>query len=139
MTKEIRISAALILDRDGRTLLVRKAGTRAFQQPGGKIDPGESPESALCRELGEEIGLQIGADALRHLGRFRAPAANEPGCQVVAELFLLRLSGEADIAAGAEIAEAVWIDPAAAGLPLAPLTGKEILPRLVAGLFRAPA
>lgn len=44
MTGGIHIASALIVGPDGRTLLVRKRGTRAFQQPGGKIDPGE----AMC-------------------------------------------------------------------------------------------
>lgn len=36
--KIIRIAAALLIGTDGRTLLVRKRGTQAFMQPGGKID-----------------------------------------------------------------------------------------------------
>ena len=38
----ISVVAALIRDEDGRVLLVRKRGTAAFMQPGGKRDPGES-------------------------------------------------------------------------------------------------
>jgi len=53
----IRIAAAVIVRPDGMTLLVRKRGTSAFMQPGGKIEPGETPEQALSRELSEEIGV----------------------------------------------------------------------------------
>ncbi|EPM86442.1 NUDIX hydrolase, partial [Pseudomonas syringae pv. actinidiae ICMP 18804] len=38
--KVINIAAALLIGADGRTLLVRKRGTQAFMQPGGKIEPG---------------------------------------------------------------------------------------------------
>ncbi|WP_408734888.1 NUDIX domain-containing protein [Asaia platycodi] len=39
----IHIAAALLHDGAGRLLLVRKHGTVAFMQPGGKIEPGETP------------------------------------------------------------------------------------------------
>ena len=41
-TEPIRIVAAVIVDEAGRLLLVRKRGTQAFMQPGGKIAPGET-------------------------------------------------------------------------------------------------
>ena len=46
----ISIVAALIRDEAGRVLLVRKRGTHAFMQPGGKRDPGEDDATALVRE-----------------------------------------------------------------------------------------
>lgn len=128
MNNDIRIAAALVVRGDGRTLLVRKRGAATLQQPGGKIDPDETAEAALLRELAEEIGLAADPAALRRLGAFAAPAANEPGRRVVAELFLLRVDALTP-APGAEIAEAVWIDPDAPGAAaLAPLTGDVILP-----------
>ncbi len=130
MTAEaIRIAAALIDDGNGRTLLVRKSGTGWFMQAGGKIETGESPIDALCRELNEEIGLSIERMKLRYLGCFTAPAANEPGRTVVAELFHVR--GPHEPIPGLEIAEAVWVDRAtAAAMPLAPLTRDHVLPLL---------
>lgn len=126
MPNIIRIAAALLIDPQGRTLLVRKRGTEAFMQPGGKIDAGESPVQALVRELHEELGLNINADQAVHLGRFSAPAANEPGFEVQAELF--RVDSAAPVTP-AEIDEVVWLaaDQAPA-LPLAPLTRDLILP-----------
>lgn len=130
MAADIHIAAALVLDNSGQTLLVRKQGTTAFQQPGGKPDDGETPRMALIRELAEEIGLTVDADALTPLGRFAAPAANEPGHRVVADVFLLRLTCPEQVQAAAEIAEIRWIDPQAPGqIALAPLTEYEILPR----------
>src|SRR5476649_797024 len=87
MTSTIRIAAALLIGSDGQTLLVRKRGTQAFMQPGGKIDAGEQPAEALARELHEELGLRIDPVAAVYLGQFSAPAANEPGFVVQAELF----------------------------------------------------
>ncbi|MDW5441607.1 NUDIX domain-containing protein [Polaromonas sp. SM01] len=131
-THTIRIAAALLSRDDGRTLLVRKRGTQAFMQPGGKIEPGEEPVAALVRELYEELGLVIAPSRPAYLGCFVAPAANEPGWMVEAEIFHLHIA-EAVMPA-AEIEEIVWVDPLSKiELPLAPLTQAHVLP-LYAGL-----
>ncbi|WP_433738893.1 NUDIX hydrolase [Pseudomonas putida] len=126
-TALIHIAAALLIGPDGRTLLVRKRGTEAFMQPGGKIEAHEQPVNALARELEEELGLVIDPAQASFLGQFSAPAANEPGFVVKAEIFLLNI--EADVTPAAEIEEVIWIDPTVDGdLVLAPLTQDLILP-----------
>ncbi|NVN44708.1 NUDIX domain-containing protein [Asaia siamensis] len=123
----IHIAAALLHDGAGHLLLVRKQGTAAFMQPGGKIEPGETPCAALLRELDEELGLQASAEACRFLKRIEAPAVNEPGHTVRADLFALRWTGAIKVAA--EIAEARWVTPDdALSLSLAPLTRDCVLP-----------
>ncbi|UYG03191.1 NUDIX domain-containing protein [Halomonas sp. LR3S48] len=125
----LRIAAAVILDSEGRLLLVRKRGTERFMQAGGKLEPGEPAEAALRRELHEELGQA--PSALRLLGEFTAPAANEPGCQVHAWLFLAKLPSHSLLAA-AEIAELRWVTPdEARELPLAALTREHVLPLAV--------
>ncbi len=126
----IRIAAAVLSRADGQTLLVRKRGTRAFMQPGGKIDPGETAEEALLRELHEELGISLDANTLEPLGTAKAEAANEPGCRVEAVLFGVRWDGP--VSPGAEIDELRWVDPASPGeLLLAPLTRDHVLPLAV--------
>ncbi|MGO4335572.1 NUDIX domain-containing protein [Labrys sp. KB_33_2] len=122
----IRIAAAVIVRPDGMTLLVRKRGTSAFMQPGGKIEPDEQPRQALCRELAEEIGLAVDPARPVYLGRFEAPAAHEDNRMVEAEIF--RLDIAEPVAATAEIEEIAWVDPSAPGpLPLAALTRDHVL------------
>lgn len=127
MSMTIRIAAALLIGRDGQTLLVRKRGTQAFMQPGGKVDAGEQPIEALSRELQEELNLRIDPTHAVYLGQFSAPAVNEPGFTVQAELFQVTI--DAAVFPAAEIEEVRWIDPMSdGGLHLAPLTRDFILP-----------
>src|SRR5271169_2435787 len=123
----IKIVAALIRDEAGRVLLVRKRGTTAFMQPGGKRDPGEDDIAALSREIAEELGCHLVPASIRPLGEFDAIAANEPGFRVQASLYGIDVSGE--ITPSREIDETIWIDPAAPpDVHLAPLTRDHVLP-----------
>ena len=123
----IKIVAALIRDDAGRVLLVRKRGTTAFMQPGGKRDAGEDDIAALTREIAEELGACLVRDSVQPLGEFDAIAANEPGFRVQACLYGIDVTG--DITPSHEIDEMIWIDPAAPpDIPLAPLTRDHVLP-----------
>jgi len=127
MTRRIHIAAALLLNAEGKTLLVRKRGTGAFMQPGGKIEAGERPEEALGRELKEELDIDADIAQALFLGRFSAPAANEPGFEVCCELYEIRM--DAAVVPAAEIEEAVWVDAdSATARELAPLTRDHVLP-----------
>ena len=127
MREPIRIVAALIRDADGRVLLVRKRGTAAFMQPGGKRDAGEDDVTALARELDEELGCQVLPETFAALGTFECAAANEPDARVNAAVYAVDVAG--GIAARAEIDEIVWVDPSSpGGIHLAPLTRDHVLP-----------
>lgn len=67
MTTPVHVAAAVIVDARGRILLARRSNGRdlegAWEFPGGKLEPGESPEQALCRELHEELGIAVVPDA----------------------------------------------------------------------------
>ena len=125
----LMISAACLLDADGRLLLVRKRGTSAFMLPGGKLEADEDALAALCRELQEELGLTFARSAFTPLGRFEAPAANEPDTRVRAEVFTGTLDEPVSVAA--ELDAQRWL---VRGEPwpddLAPLLRLYVLPAL---------
>lgn len=95
----IRIVAGIVTDRAGRFALVRKRGTVAFMQPGGKFEPGETARQALVRELREELGFELREDELVPVGRFAAHAANEVGHTVDADVFEIVVEAEGVAAA----------------------------------------
>ena len=59
--KTVLVSAVALVDADGRVLLSRRPEGRPmaglWEFPGGKVEPGETPEEALIRELTEELGI----------------------------------------------------------------------------------
>jgi 8-oxo-dGTP diphosphatase len=136
--RTISVVAALIRDNDGHVLLVRKRGTSAFMQPGGKRDVEESDVAALSREVAEELGCRVVVETARPLGVFDCAAANEPGYRVQAAVYAVDVEGVVE--PKAEIDEVVWVDPVALpDLPFAPLTRDYVLPLAVGhaqfGLF----
>lgn len=123
----LRVAAAIITDATGRTLLVRKRGTTAFMQAGGKIEPGESALQALTRELREEVGLDVDLDTTEYLGSFRAEAANEPDTVIRAEVFAMAI--DRIVVPSEEIEQVIWIETDEPfGIELAPLTRDTVLP-----------
>ncbi|MGZ3376524.1 MAG: NUDIX hydrolase [Phenylobacterium sp.] len=125
----VEVVGAVIRDAAGRLLTVRKRGTARFMLPGGKREAGEDDSAALARELDEELGVAV--VSARLLGRFEAPAANEPGATVRSCAYIVEIEGE--ISAQAEIEALLWLDPSAPpGASLAPLLTDRILPALLA-------
>jgi 8-oxo-dGTP diphosphatase len=66
----IEVTAAVI-EHNGRILICRRTGGKfggLWEFPGGKTEPGEDSETALRREIREELGLEIAVG--QFLGRF---------------------------------------------------------------------
>ncbi|GMG81106.1 (deoxy)nucleoside triphosphate pyrophosphohydrolase [Paralimibaculum aggregatum] len=67
----VLVSAAALIDPDGRVLLAQRPAHKAmgglWEFPGGKVEPGETPEAALIRELAEELGIGTWASCLAPL------------------------------------------------------------------------
>lgn len=69
--KTVLVSAAALIDPDGRVLLAQRPEGKSmaglWEFPGGKIEPGETPEAALIRELYEELGIETWESCLAPL------------------------------------------------------------------------
>jgi 8-oxo-dGTP diphosphatase len=69
--KIVLVSAVALIDADGRVLLAQRPEGKSlaglWEFPGGKVDPGETPEAALIRELREELGIETKASCLAPL------------------------------------------------------------------------
>ena len=67
-TPIVLVSAVALVDADGRVLLAQRPAGKPmaglWEFPGGKVDPGETPETALIRELAEELGIEVAASCL---------------------------------------------------------------------------
>jgi 8-oxo-dGTP diphosphatase len=100
---------AAVIERDGRVLICqRKLGRHAmkWEFPGGKIEPGESPQQALKRELREE--LRIDATIGEELHRQTARYGNGP----IIHLTFFRITDFTGEPENTEFEQMVWEQPA---------------------------
>ncbi|MFE3835871.1 (deoxy)nucleoside triphosphate pyrophosphohydrolase [Pseudogemmobacter sonorensis] len=69
--KLLLVAAVALIDADGRVLLAQRPEGKSlaglWEFPGGKVEPGESPETCLIRELREELGIDTWASCLAPL------------------------------------------------------------------------
>lgn len=69
--RTVLVAAVALIDPDGRVLMAQRPEGKSmaglWEFPGGKIEPGETPEAALIRELQEELGIDTWASCLAPL------------------------------------------------------------------------
>ena len=69
--KIVLVTAVALVDADGRVLLAQRPEGKSlaglWEFPGGKVEPSETPEAALIRELHEELGIDTHASCLAPL------------------------------------------------------------------------
>jgi 8-oxo-dGTP pyrophosphatase MutT (NUDIX family) len=100
----------------------RVKGSSFYRPLGGEIEPGESPEQALVREMREELGEEI--RVVRHLGELdnRFVFEGRPGWEQVAVFEAEFVAADAPRVASIEAEgwNLKWVDPDALDLPLYP-------------------
>lgn len=110
----VLVVAVALIDPDGRILIAKRpegkklAGLWEF--PGGKVDPGETPERALIRELQEELGVDTRASCLAPIG-FASHAYDD--FHLLMPLYVCRVWQGTPT--GKEGQELAWVRPARLG------------------------
>jgi 8-oxo-dGTP diphosphatase len=126
--KVLLVSAVALIDADGRVLLAQRPEGKSlaglWEFPGGKVEPGETPEAALIRELHEELGIDTHASCLAPL---TFASHSYPDFHLLMPLFACRRwQGTPQAREGQRLA---WVKPGAlrdypmppADLPLIPI------------------
>jgi 8-oxo-dGTP diphosphatase len=108
---------AIITDDQGRLLLIKRGhdpGAGRWSLPGGHVEPGETDEQAVVREILEETGLTVTCERL--VGSVERPGP--AGVILDIRDYAATVTG-GELAAGDDAADARWVSPAGmAGLPL---------------------
>jgi mutator protein MutT len=109
---------AAVIRRDGKVLIARRAPGDAlagmWEFPGGKVEPGETPEHALARELGEEFAVEA------KIGDFVASRVHDYGTRRI-DLMAYHASVDCADLQPLEHDAVAWVAPADLfGYPLAP-------------------
>jgi 8-oxo-dGTP diphosphatase len=115
--RRIPCVGAVIKDEAGRLLLIKRGhepGAGLWTLPGGRIEPGETDEQAVAREILEETGLRVACGGL--VGEAELPGLD--GAVIDVRDYLAVVTG-GELAAGDDAADAAWVTGAElAALPL---------------------
>jgi 8-oxo-dGTP diphosphatase len=126
--RTLLVSAVALIDPDGRVLLAQRPEGKSlaglWEFPGGKVEPGETPEAALIRELKEELDIDTWTSCLAPLS---FASHSYPDFHLLMPLFACRRwQGTVRATEGQRLA---WVKPGAlkdypmppADLPLIPI------------------
>ena len=97
-------TSALLIIQNRKLLLAYSKNKNCFYLPGGKIDKGETPASALCREIAEELCIDLNERDLKFYTHITAPAYGEKDGMIMEQDCFLAGKALAPTAA-AEISE----------------------------------
>lgn len=119
-----------IIIKDKELLVARSRGKEFFIAPGGKVEPGETPEESLIRELNEEVQITVQKNQLNLFGTFYAPAAGNESVMLRMDVFIVE-SWQGEISPTREVEEIKWIDSSSLGqIKIGSIFEHEVIPKL---------
>src|SRR5439155_8117802 len=125
----VLVAAVALIDADGRVLLAeRPAGKHLaglWEFPGGKVQPGETPEAALIRELAEELGINTSESCL---APFTFASHAYPEFHLLMPLYVCRKW--TGIVVPREVQRLKWVRPARLGEYEMPPADKPLIAML---------
>ena len=122
-----RIAAGVIVENEGRVLLVRHCKPGAYDfwvAPGGGAEGGEDLHATAKREVLEECGLHVEPLQIAYIEEFASPHTRECKVWFTGRLIGGSLSTSATEAVREHIAEAAWLSPSE-------FTGKIVFPPMI--------
>lgn len=130
MSKFDIYKAGGILIKERRILVEKSFGKDFYIAPGGKVNPGETAEAALTRELQEEFGIVVRPDDLELFGTFYSTAAGQESKIIRMDVFVVRHWAGEPRASG-EVEDMRWIATTdLTVLPIGSIFAHQVLPRL---------
>ncbi|NML39595.1 NUDIX domain-containing protein [Chitinophaga sp. G-6-1-13] len=94
--------------KDKSILSTKSFGKQKYYIPGGKREQGENDEQALCREIQEELSVELEAETLKFVGTFEAQADSHPdGVYVKMTCYMANYKGA--LKESAEIENFKWL------------------------------
>jgi 8-oxo-dGTP pyrophosphatase MutT (NUDIX family) len=120
---------ALCVIKNNRLLVQEEEGEQLYLLPGGRAEEGEGAIQALCREVREELGIELELPSLQYLGEFEDTAAGGHDALVHIDLYQGDFNG--DMQPCSEVKRLVWFDKNDDWSKLAPVTKNKILPALL--------
>lgn len=134
--KTTHAAAIILVDANKRVLIAERQAEQIYpgywEFPGGKLEKGETPESCICREVQEEVGVTPTAiTPLTFISETREPEDSE-ACHVIVYIYLCRQWE--DQVHSAEGQKITWVTPEKledykllpANIPLIPLLRKVV-------------
>lgn len=131
----ILVVAAALIDSDGRVLMQRRRADRVhgglWEFPGGKLEAGETAEIGLVREIEEELGIGIAAEALDWIASAREHGTGARAPVVISLYTCRQWQGDPKLLDAAELAWVVPEDLHALDMPPLDVTLTEELLRRI--------
>ncbi len=134
MTKHADIHKAAGVIIENRKLLVsREQGKDFFVAPGGKLDEGETAQTALIRELYEEEGIVVKPEDLTPMDIFYAIAKGKEDQQTTLRMDVYVVGAyEGEITPSGDVEENRWVDSTTTDIELGSIFAHDVIPRLKA-------
>ncbi len=131
--KTLLVSACALIDKAGAVLLAQRPEGKSmaglWEFPGGKVEPGETPEACLVRELEEELALTVGEQDLEP---FTFASHRYESFHLLMPLYLCRAwSGTLSAQEGQAL---VWVKPAEMNDYPMPPADEPLIAQLIARL-----
>ena len=132
---ETKTRVAAIIINKGKLLMLKGRGYDELWTPGGKIEPGETEEDCLKREVAEEIGVKI--KDFNFFKEYSGKSFYQPSRITKQKIYIVSISGE--IKPDKEIESYIWLtreDFDKKRFSMIPITEKKIIPDLIEqGIF----